>query len=718
MKILKSFKLVLIFLIIFLITVYLLMPKTISIENIPFEEPTDIARLNKAISISKFNLDYGIIELENLNDLHDYTNYKKNYILARLYEKRNDINKAISLYEKLRTKNYPLKDRVIFHLAQLNTIQEKDIEAKNLLNELISLMPDSRTIPQAKYLLAQTLLRLRFTEEALNILDSLKSKFSETQFGIAANYYLGEHAYNNKKFDEAINYWRQYLEKSPDGRFATEISNIFESNKTLILNPYDYSLLGNVYFNKKDYKKAAHFYKLNSNKKDYYQLGYSLFRTNNHNEATKYLKEFAYNFPRSKDAKWSLYYTSICTPSYLRRQFWKQISKDISQLAYYSTYKEAAVETDHWKREKLFLEYIKKYPDTDFTLEAVWGILWQNILDRNYFKANEIGAKYFELSSNTKQKRSDTWAKIGFWLGKIAELSYKEEKAIEYYKKVLNDPITDNYYTFRAQERINALSDKKDSQWKLYDRPNEIKTLTWSIPTVISQETLKKDYGATFFELINLKQYDEAIEIVGASKSLSEEVNSWLQALNGEYDTSIKTASVLISENNIRASNNLWKLAYPLHYWEIILNISNEYKEIDPFFICGIIRQESHFDPKALSVSNAHGLMQLIPPTAKTVARQINLKLNSTDSLNDPKTNIQLGIHYITNLVREFNNPLFAVSSYNAGPNATKRWISSYNTKDLDFFIEQIPYEQTRTYVKKVFAGYWTYLQLYKPTSF
>ncbi|MBI3589840.1 MAG: tetratricopeptide repeat protein [Candidatus Melainabacteria bacterium] len=130
--------------------------KTNSIETIPSEDPTAFAQLEKAISISKFNLDDGITVLESLKELPDYTEYKKNYILARLYEKKKDYKHAILIYEKLLNKNYPLKERVLFHYAQLNALEGNDSTALKSFNKLLRDFPSSKSVPQAKYFLAQT----------------------------------------------------------------------------------------------------------------------------------------------------------------------------------------------------------------------------------------------------------------------------------------------------------------------------------------------------------------------------------------------------------------------------------------------------------------------------------------------------------------------------------------------------------------------------------
>ena len=706
----KLFPAVILFTILIACIVVLL--KSNSIESIPYEDPKDQIKLNKAISISKYSVNEGIAELEKLNSFPDYTDYKKNYILARLYEKKNDTENALIIYEKLLNKNYPLKERVLFHYASISSSVGDDLKALKYLNKLLSEFPNSKSAPQTKYVIAQIQLRLRFTNQAIKTLLSLRSQYPKTQYGIATNYYLGEYSYNSKKHEEALQYWRQYLKLSPDGRFANEIADILESNKSIILEPSDYILLGDVFFHKKDYKKVVHYYKHGNNYKKYYNLGYSLYRINNKNEAIKYLKEYAYKFPKSDNARWALFYAGVCTPSFLRKTFWGQISKDIPELSYYTSYKEAVTEQSTHLREKLLSNYIKNFPSSIFTLDAVWEIMWQKIKNKNYTDAYKTGKEFFELSKNFTNEGNDTRLKIGFWLGKISEINHNKEAALEYYKETQSRSF-DNYYSHRSGSRISALNTRNDLQWRLQKNINEFTELNWLIPNVIKSETIKAKFGATVVELINLQQFDEAMELIGRTEVPSKQITVWLKALNKEYETSISLSTFLATHYKYHPKNPIWKLAYPLHFWQHIIANCKKYPDIDPFLVCGVIRQESRFDTNALSTSDARGLMQLIPPTARSLSRQLNINLNSYELLNDPAINIALGTKYLYGLISDLNNPLFAVASYNAGPNAIKSWVNNIHEKDLDFFIEEIPYDQTKDYVKKVFSSYWTYLKIY-----
>ena len=123
-----------------------------------------------------------------------------------------------------------------------------------------------------------------------------------------------------------------------------------------------------------------------------------------------------------------------------------------------------------------------------------------------------------------------------------------------------------------------------------------------------------------------------------------------------------------------------------------------------------IIKQESKYKPDARSAADAHGLMQLIPPTAKEMASLAGKKLRSIDELYNPEYNIQLGSLYLKRLNRQFKGRKeHILAAYNAGPSRVKRWKKKEGAHDVDVFIEKIEFAETRDYVRRVLKNYWAY---------
>lgn len=133
-------------------------------------------------------------------------------------------------------------------------------------------------------------------------------------------------------------------------------------------------------------------------------------------------------------------------------------------------------------------------------------------------------------------------------------------------------------------------------------------------------------------------------------------------------------------------------------------------EQIPPELIWAVMKEESHFNPKALSPAGAMGLMQIIPQTGYEIAQDLNLSTYTTDDLLKPLVNLRFGSHYLSKLNQQFSGNLIqTIASYNAGPLAVERWATQRNNQDCDEFVEQIPYKETYNYVMKVMQSFWSY---------
>ncbi|MFZ5891152.1 MAG: transglycosylase SLT domain-containing protein [Myxococcota bacterium] len=155
-----------------------------------------------------------------------------------------------------------------------------------------------------------------------------------------------------------------------------------------------------------------------------------------------------------------------------------------------------------------------------------------------------------------------------------------------------------------------------------------------------------------------------------------------------------------------------WEIAFPRPFLAIVEREAAA-AGIDPALAYAIMREESAFDPEAVSPANAYGLMQLIVPTARRAARGTSLVATAT-SLKRPRVNVALGCREIAHLARMFEqNPLLAVPAYNAGPGRAAAWLRDRPSMDFDLWVERIPYLETRRYTKRVLSSRAIYAFLY-----
>ena len=147
-----------------------------------------------------------------------------------------------------------------------------------------------------------------------------------------------------------------------------------------------------------------------------------------------------------------------------------------------------------------------------------------------------------------------------------------------------------------------------------------------------------------------------------------------------------------------------WEMYYP-YAWRDEMRDAAQRRGIDPYLVAAVVREESSYYPRAVSRAGARGLMQLMPATARLMA--------PPGDLDDPGFNIELGTRFLAGLIREFNDPRLAIAAYNAGPKNVRQWMSTRRTDDLEAFVEQIPFDETRLYVKRVVLSWDEYRRIY-----
>ena len=144
------------------------------------------------------------------------------------------------------------------------------------------------------------------------------------------------------------------------------------------------------------------------------------------------------------------------------------------------------------------------------------------------------------------------------------------------------------------------------------------------------------------------------------------------------------------------------ELRFPILFRDMVED-SAQKSEIDPSWVYGVMRQESAFVTDARSVAGALGLMQLMPQTGRQTGRRLNLNINSNSAILKVENNLRLGAGYLKNVL-DVNNghQVLATASYNAGPHRVKGWLPKADNLDADAWVESIPFNETRNYVKNV----------------
>jgi len=161
------------------------------------------------------------------------------------------------------------------------------------------------------------------------------------------------------------------------------------------------------------------------------------------------------------------------------------------------------------------------------------------------------------------------------------------------------------------------------------------------------------------------------------------------------------------------ADLEVWWHAWPTPFVDLFREVAESGIRVEPGLVYAVMREESGYRPEVVSISGARGLLQIMPETGERLAQRESLEAFSPDDLFVPSINIQLGSAYLEQLMTRFGGrKSAAIASYNAGPEAVSRWLAEGPFED-DEWVEAIPYDQTREYVKRVLRSLHVYRALY-----
>jgi len=350
---------------------------------------------------------------------------------------------------------------------------------------------------------------------------------------------------------------------------------------------------------------------------------------------------------------------------------------------------------------RAYQNVLEQYPSE--SENALWGIGWTYFMSGAYEKASEVFARLYEKSSDTKYL---------YWKVRSLEASGKDVKDSYHTLRKKNGDFYSAMSFLRMKEPIEQLGTKETMESHGDTGTPENNPPPPPFNSLLSKGELKGgDTGVKKFEraeaLFELGLSKDALsELLFISKnSTSIEdilyIGSKLQAI-GEY------RYLVILTNRLPAIETVHHLRYPHAYWNIVEPVSQQYS-IDPFLVLSVMREESTFDPNAKSTAGALGLMQLMPQTAFRLNRDLHLRITNVSHVCNVRNNIHVGTFYLSTLIREFGSYAYALAAYNAGEEKVRKWIQKGNYKSVDEFIEDIPYNETRNYVKKVMTTFFEY---------
>ena len=307
-------------------------------------------------------------------------------------------------------------------------------------------------------------------------------------------------------------------------------------------------------------------------------------------------------------------------------------------------------------------------------------------LSRDYPAAARTFEQYVQGSRNASRRQQ-----AGYWAALSHERAGREPDARSRLAEVYEeDPLS--FYGVFAGERIGAPVLPLD----IPAGPSALPEPDAGLENALLRlrvHRLVPNSGSFAYELSRLTDY--------FSRRSGDEYEFAEALIQGGFPLEAIVLGRRLRREEGRWNLRLLRIVHPFPHREIIVREAGEHG-LDPFFVAGLIRQESAYDTGIESSSGAVGLMQLMPPTAREVAGNLGLAY-SHDALTDAGTNLRLGITYLASMVRRFNGkPEDVLSAYNAGPSRMRQWQQHSTYQDRDVFLENIPFRETRNYVKVV----------------
>ena len=361
-----------------------------------------------------------------------------------------------------------------------------------------------------------------------------------------------------------------------------------------------------------------------------------------------------------------------------------------------------------------YREIHERFPNSSKAAYAHWKCAWLT------YRQNrpEQAKKYFDEQIEFYPGSNEVPNAI-YWRGRMAEDDHNYGLAQSYYQKVA-DRYRNYYYGVSARKRLATLPDAQPIPVASLQRipsitaiePEALRTTPPEDDLHYNRSRLLENAGALDLAVREL----QAGTTTGPSWEMVEIARMYTAA--GEYYRALQALKRAINGYFAMDMNALpqpyWQGLFPRPYWDALRQYSDA-NGLDPYLVASLIRQESEFNPGAVSRANAYGLMQLLPKTGKGTAKQVGLRNYKTDSLFDPTINIELGTKYFREMVDHFGGQVeYALAAYNAGSSRVEDWRSSGNYRDIEEFVESIPFTETREYVQAIVRNAEVYKRVYR----
>lgn len=364
----------------------------------------------------------------------------------------------------------------------------------------------------------------------------------------------------------------------------------------------------------------------------------------------------------------------------------------------------------------------QSFPGEPEVAGAQFDLAWAMHDAGNFAESSRLLIEHLALYAD---RNTDNRGKAGYWAARDSERAGRLAEARAIYEAML-ERYDANWYGYLSRQRLEQMK-QSGARSTAFAPDSPVARAAENLkPVVIPEETAGPAEAARL-------EKAEHLSAAGWDDAAHAELDRALEAAPTSPRLNLAKAKLYRARNdNVQAFNVLrrsfpdysqmepeeltrdeWDVFYPLAYWDTITQEARA-KNLDPHTVAGLIRQESVFNPRAVSSANAYGLMQLLPSTARLTAKRYGVENTiTTDALlNDPRLNIRLGTAYMRDQVDKYGRIEYVAAAYNAGPGRVVTWRATLPLQ-MDEWAEAIPFKETRGYVQGVVRNMLQYRRLY-----
>ncbi len=362
------------------------------------------------------------------------------------------------------------------------------------------------------------------------------------------------------------------------------------------------------------------------------------------------------------------------------------------------------------------------YPGNADVTPAQFYLAWQAHEAKNFAESARMLTEHL---ANYADRNTDFRGKAAYWAARDSERSGKLAEARAIYQG-LQARYDANWYGYLAKQRLDTMARNGNVPRKDFPADSPVGRAVANLQTVsVAEETAGPNEDASIAKADQLSIIgtdDWALEELGVVSSVaptSPRINLAIARIYRAREDNVQALNVMkrsypdysqMKPEEMRRDE--WDAFYPLAYWDIITQESRA-RSLDPYQVAGLIRQESVFNPRAVSSARAYGLMQVVVPTGMTTAKKVGVDRTITmESLFEPRLNIQLGTAYLRDQLDKYGRIEYVAAAYNAGPGRVVQWRATLPL-ELDEWAEAVPFRETRLYIQGVVRNTLQYRRLY-----